>query len=132
MPANRHEWLLAWHNAPHAHQTPAEQACIVAFALYADPDTGGSVRPAQATIATKVGLSVTTVGRAIRQAVLDGWFIEVTSGRGRSMTSCYQLASPLRSVDEMRPLVNASARETSDSWHRREMAGLDAGRILRG
>ncbi|GIG37932.1 helix-turn-helix domain-containing protein [Cellulomonas pakistanensis] len=112
-PVGREAWLAAWHVAPHGHQTPAEQASIIALALYADPATGQWIWPSQATIAAQTGLSVSTVGRAIRQAVRDGWFIEVLSGRGRCSTSHYRLASPSASLADVQDSVRSAAAEAS-------------------
>lgn len=116
VPVGRDDWLRAWHGAPHQHQTTAEQASIIAYALYANPATGDGVRPAQATIAAQVGISVSTVGRAIRRAVDDGWFIEVAPGRGRSTTSHYRLANPLLSVIDARDVARAAAQVAARSW----------------
>lgn len=68
---------------------------LVAFALatYADPD-GTKVRPSQQTVATGLGVSRSTVTRAVQRLREDGYLLPVREA-GPGLTAEYRLSLPV-------------------------------------
>ncbi len=108
---DRSQWLDEWREANHAHMTGSTQAVILAAASCADV-WGEYIEVPQSELGERVGLSRERVGKALGQAVEEGWLEVVRQGgNGLGDVNVYRLTAPREGLADLR----AGLAEWSDA-----------------